>query len=234
MATVALTIAGVPGPPQPRRHVTIALANGLDLLTLPVTNPKVDMSDLSSDWQPVPRPGHKPLLLRHGDKLAVMRLEVTIARPAGDPGNDDVETIIAQLRGLAVVPGQPVVVAYGPSEVGQWRLTDFTLSSVRRRQGDNAITWATAQLTFTEASDAPRLQQGTVTVPPSAPPLTSPPPPQTSGQPGPARHAVQAGDSLWSVATLFYGNGNNWRRIADANSIRDPRTVRPGQVLTIP
>lgn len=45
---------------------------------------------------------------------------------------------------------------------------------------------------------------------------------------------VKEGDTLWAIAKAEYGDANQWRRIASANGIEDPRTLQPGTVLTIP
>lgn len=45
---------------------------------------------------------------------------------------------------------------------------------------------------------------------------------------------VQSGDTLWAISQDLLGDGNRWREIADVNGIRDPRTIRPGQTLTVP
>jgi LysM repeat protein len=49
-------------------------------------------------------------------------------------------------------------------------------------------------------------------------------------------YTVEAGDSLWAIAERFYGNGNEWGRILEANrdQIDNPDMIHPGQVLTIP
>jgi nucleoid-associated protein YgaU len=46
---------------------------------------------------------------------------------------------------------------------------------------------------------------------------------------------VQAGDSLWHIAQIFYGDGTRWTEIADANGIdRNNPLIFAGQVLVIP
>ena len=49
-------------------------------------------------------------------------------------------------------------------------------------------------------------------------------------------YEVKPGDSLSKIAQRFYGNGNLWPRIHEANKdqIRDPDLIHPGQKLTIP
>lgn len=45
---------------------------------------------------------------------------------------------------------------------------------------------------------------------------------------------LQAGDTLSSVAGQQYGRPGEWRRVADANGIQDPRRLTPGAFLTLP
>lgn len=52
------------------------------------------------------------------------------------------------------------------------------------------------------------------------------------------KYTVVAGDSLWSVAEKVYGDGHEWDKIAQANTLQKDSTGRPvieiGQVLTVP
>jgi nucleoid-associated protein YgaU len=49
-------------------------------------------------------------------------------------------------------------------------------------------------------------------------------------------YEVKSGDSLSKIAKNFYGNGNAWKTIFDANSdiLKDPNKIYPGQKLKIP
>lgn len=49
-----------------------------------------------------------------------------------------------------------------------------------------------------------------------------------------ATHVVVAGDTLWAIAERYLGDGSLWPAIAMANGIADPRTLRVGQVLSVP
>jgi hypothetical protein len=48
------------------------------------------------------------------------------------------------------------------------------------------------------------------------------------------RWVVTQGDSLWSIAAREYGDPAEWREIAEANKINNPRLLIPGQELAIP
>ncbi|HFT7146263.1 TPA: LysM peptidoglycan-binding domain-containing protein [Clostridioides difficile] len=49
-------------------------------------------------------------------------------------------------------------------------------------------------------------------------------------------HKVGKGDSLWSLAKKYYGNGDLWKKIYDANKklIKNPDVIKDGWVLIIP
>ena len=48
-------------------------------------------------------------------------------------------------------------------------------------------------------------------------------------------HTVQKGDTLWAIAKKYYGNGNQYPKIASANpAIKNPNLIYPGQILSIP
>jgi len=48
------------------------------------------------------------------------------------------------------------------------------------------------------------------------------------------RWVVKQGDSLWSIAAKKYGDPADWRLIANANNIENPRIMNPGKELVIP
>jgi nucleoid-associated protein YgaU len=56
-----------------------------------------------------------------------------------------------------------------------------------------------------------------------------PPPP-----PAARTYTVVSGDTLWAISERFYGDGNQYQRIADASDVANPDLIYPGQVLTIP
>lgn len=52
----------------------------------------------------------------------------------------------------------------------------------------------------------------------------------------PTNYKVVSGDCLWNIAKEFYGDGNKWTKIYDANKdeIEDPNLIYPGEVFYIP
>lgn len=58
--------------------------------------------------------------------------------------------------------------------------------------------------------------------------------PTSGGGPIQEIHKVIRGDRLDLIAARVYGDATQWRRIAEYNRIRNPKTLRPGQIITIP
>jgi nucleoid-associated protein YgaU len=50
----------------------------------------------------------------------------------------------------------------------------------------------------------------------------------------PTTHTVEAGDILYDMAQAYYGDGNQWPKIAAANGNIAPESLQVGQKLTIP
>lgn len=66
-------------------------------------------------------------------------------------------------------------------------------------------------------------------------------PPQKSGVPRPVEspdttkyRTVHQGDALWSLSAKEYGQPEQWRAIADANNLSNPRMLRSGERLVLP
>lgn len=47
-------------------------------------------------------------------------------------------------------------------------------------------------------------------------------------------YKVVAGDSLWKIAEATYGDGMLWRKIAEANTLRNPNVISIGRELQLP
>lgn len=53
-------------------------------------------------------------------------------------------------------------------------------------------------------------------------------------KPSKQTYTVKDGDSLTSIAARKLGDSKRWREIADLNNIRNPRSIKVGQVLRMP
>ena len=49
----------------------------------------------------------------------------------------------------------------------------------------------------------------------------------------PKQYTVRQGDTLWSIACRFYGDGTRWSELAARNHIGNPRNLQTGTVLTL-
>lgn len=49
----------------------------------------------------------------------------------------------------------------------------------------------------------------------------------------PQTYTVRAGDTLWAIASRFYGDGTLWRVLAEKNGVSDPKKLQEGRVLTL-
>ncbi|MEV5651226.1 LysM peptidoglycan-binding domain-containing protein [Nocardia sp. NPDC052254] len=58
--------------------------------------------------------------------------------------------------------------------------------------------------------------------------MSPPPAPQVR------TYTVEPGDTLWTIAERFYGDGNRYLEIAGASGIENPDAIDAGQLLTIP
>ncbi len=49
-------------------------------------------------------------------------------------------------------------------------------------------------------------------------------------------HEVEKGDTLWKIAEKYYGDGNLYKDIFEANKdiLKDPNMIKIGQKLRIP
>ena len=61
---------------------------------------------------------------------------------------------------------------------------------------------------------------------------------ETSSSPEPKQdesYTVQAGDSLWTIAKRYYGDGSKYKELAKANpDITNPNLIHSGQSIVIP
>ncbi len=49
-----------------------------------------------------------------------------------------------------------------------------------------------------------------------------------------AKYVVERGDSLWKIAAEKYGNGLDWKKLAEANALKRPNHIEVGEELNVP
>lgn len=213
-------------PRHPKARLTAE--SGLELV-LPFAPVEVDTTGVAATFATEDRPGRKPLLYRTGDGLRALSFEVLLGYADHQAS---AEQLGHRLRDLAR-RGERVTFAHGRNEAGVWRVTDLRTRTVGRQHGTNAATRLEATVVLTEDSAA-NVRTGPLTGGATPAPAKPAPPPGAAPTPAAGTHRIAAGDTLYKIAARYYGNGDLWPRIADANRPIDPRRLTIGRVLTIP
>jgi membrane-bound lytic murein transglycosylase D len=147
------------------------------------------------------------------------------------PAAEAVEVARTEPAPAPAPPAEPVRYLVAPGD---------TLGSIARANGVSAQALAAAN----GIDDPRRLKPGQALVIPNGdgsapiaaaePPAPEPaakPAPKTQPKPAAKRYAVKRGDTLASIAR---DHGTTPRKLASANGIKNPRSLKPGQKLTIP
>lgn len=219
---VGLNNLGPSNPTPPKKYAVIM--SGTSSYTFDIIDEKSDVSDAGHIvWTEVPRAGQLSWLVPSTRRLYKKHYTGTIWKN-GQTIDDDINNLMH----ISAV-GDVVTFIYGQFESGQYRLTDLSLSVTKRQNGTHNAISATYDLTLTQASDPPTPK------PVSTAPAPATPTPVNAPAAGPKdTYTIKSGDSLWNIAVKYYNNGSMWTKIADANGIKDPRRIQPGQKLTIP
>jgi len=97
------------------------------------------------------------------------------------------------------------------------------------------ITECSVKYTMFDENGLPIRATGTLSMLEALDPEAQPPTNPTSlGEPGRRLHDVVEGERLDWIAYQEYGSAGEWRRIAEANRLRDVRDLRPGMILVVP
>lgn len=223
MPTVRVTRTAPPRS-RTRRHPKMVIVSDTGRrITIPYAPVQVDHDEEAPVWVELERAQRTPALEYAGMPLQRRSFDLNIVRD----GHRAVEDILNDLRQVTRRRERITISSMGVSLGGVWRITDLAYKSLKREQGTNAIVHAVAAVEVKRASDV------TVAVGPVSGGAKTPTP-AASETARPQQYTVKSGDTLWVIAQRTYGDGARWKEIADANGIRDPRTLKVGQVLTLP
>lgn len=216
---------------KPHPKMTIVPEGGAPF-EVPYAPREMSLDGVAPVYSTTDRGGRKPLLLRSGDGLRQVTFDLIFAFP--DP-NQSVEKQLHKMRALARSGARLKVNLDHTTASNLWRLTGFTQQVVLRQHGTNEPTRASVSITLQEAVD-PVVNVGPLTGGAKKPPAA---PAKAGGGAGggksaPRTHTVAKGDTLSGIALKYYGKASAYPKIADANKIKNPNLIRPGQKLIIP
>lgn len=219
---------------QPAYRMTIAPVDQPNkVLRIPYA-PKEVQHTRGSDYSDVPRIGKKPALIWNNTKRKEMNLTLLVAdkyAPVSGAPNKTTQIvssnhIASQLTSFADA-GTRVRVTYGIFENAIWRISSITVRTILRRDYSNDMAMAEIDLTFTEVVDL-KVGVGPVSGGVKPAPSKATPAPKTR------TYIVKRGDTLSKISIKYYGTADKWRKIADANKLKNPNKISIGQKLKIP
>lgn len=197
--------------------------------------PPLQHDGLAARFEELDRYERKPLLTRVGPSLRRYSADFVFAKRDSHGAVNpqlSIERELQILRSLARTSERVRWVNFGASEGGSFRITNYSVRDVRRQAGTNDITVAEVHLELVEVSDA-AMRVGPVTggVAPAAPA-----PDTATVTATPLSWAVTSGDTLTSIGARAARDTSiaTISKIAVANGIVDPTSIRTGQILKIP
>lgn len=193
-------------------------------------NPEKLQVGLATEWSGERLPGQQtPQLNYGGGQSGTMSLELFFDSTAdGKPVTNYTDKLVALLKVDTDLPGydqqkmngRPPWVTFHWGKFSSFRavVTSLNLNYVYFSAVGEPLR-ATASLSLTQyeqEEDWPRQNP-------------------TSGTPKPARsHQIQPGETLDRIAARYYDDPTEWRRLAEANGVKDPFAVAAGSRVDVP
>ena len=156
-----------------------------------------------------------------GRGLREVRLE-TFLPDTGSPFYEgtDPQTVLAMLRAWQD-SGDPVRLILSGSDINDAFLIEDVSETLREGDRDVGLTLTLREYKFKSALAALAGADGATAVQRQDERVT------------PRSYTMKKGDTLWGIATRFYGDGTRWRELASRNGVGDPKKLQIGKVLTL-
>lgn len=227
LAVIRDPVTGVNFTAVPGQRAYLLTETGSLSFTFRFAPPVIAYETLEQEWVQVNRVGLVPLLVRKADKLDTLKFSINMG--GKDDFFEDQGGYVDSLKAIAK-SRERIMFRYSDHEAGLWRITALSISSEIRHPASNRIIRGSAEMTLTRASE-PNRNVGPVSLPVNPQPI-----PQGVAN-APARtYVVAQNDTLWGISQRFYGRGDRWPVIYDANRnvIQQPADIKPGMQLIIP
>lgn len=188
-------------------------------------------------WEEVDLPRRRNVLEWVG--RSVQRQKFTAAFSGEVQGDEQagVQSWINQLYELAMPSsgGEPPIVTvsgplYGNFAGYLWRVEVLSPNDdARRRDSDGEVCHQSIEVTLARHYDIGVITAANVS------PAAAAAERQGAEPTTPAKtYTVVKGDTLGRIAATQLGSASRWQEIAKLNDLRDPNTIRPGQILKLP
>lgn len=221
MPTVSITQYATGNAPEgPHPKAVIRAENGREVV-LPYAPRGTNLGGYANAYDPLDRPGRKPLVQRNSEGLLTCSLTFLLARP---DHQEPVSDYIKDLTAITESGNRVTLLNLSSEERGPWYVNGLGIVGELRQHGTNAITRATVNLDLLEA---PPIPDG----------------PVAGGGGGgaggtgssiPKTYTIAKGDTLRKIADRFYGTPTAWRYIAAVNGIKDPDALKVGRKIKLP
>lgn len=184
----------------------------------------------SNTWTASERAGRDvPTMTYAGAKNGTMSFEVFF--DTTDTGKAVTEHTDALMRLMNV----DVTIAGSDEDTGKLRPQTVVFNWGSLKSFEAIISSLTVTLNYFSPTGVPLRAKVPITLTQYKQENLYPPQNPTSGTPWPhGVHRVAPGETLDRIAAKHFADPNAWRRIAEANDIDDPLTLRPGTLLAIP
>jgi hypothetical protein len=212
-----------------------ALTGAVDL-TVAMGDGQARLSGGDGGWQIAKRWGLAPWTYWDSPDPYRQSIPILFGGSDGGAGQDSQEGRIGRLYSLMRSPGArvppPVVMIAGPTVERadlMWVVQTIDPGDGRRRDADGDRILKAYTVNLVQYTELDPLVERSPARKHSAKGGQG-----TKGRRGPTTYRVKQGDTLPQIAAKMYGDATQWKKIAHANGIRDPRSLKVGQQLRIP